>query len=200
MYSWWWVELSPETCRVKPLRRINAIVASCWNYFTIKHDARNRKYEGVWSRVLGHGNGRGYSMGWQFCLLFIDKWREEIFSSSRIEFSQWKICSRNMRVLRRLGMYRDERHLKTQFHGRLKDIFWGKWLPKLKNQNLGEGVLCVKGTEKKKRKLQCTAAKYVMLALAWKITLNCITRRSIIEVMTIILLLVYSFKISLLKF
>ena len=35
MYSWWWVELSPETCRVKPLRRINAIVASCWIYFTI---------------------------------------------------------------------------------------------------------------------------------------------------------------------
>ena len=33
-YSWWWVELSPETCRVKPLRRINAIVASCWIYFT----------------------------------------------------------------------------------------------------------------------------------------------------------------------
>jgi len=29
------VELSPETCRVKPLRRINAIVASCWNYFTM---------------------------------------------------------------------------------------------------------------------------------------------------------------------
>jgi len=28
------VELSPETCRVKPLRRINAIVASSWNYFT----------------------------------------------------------------------------------------------------------------------------------------------------------------------
>ena len=35
MYSWWWVELSPETCRVKPLRRINAIVASCWIYYTI---------------------------------------------------------------------------------------------------------------------------------------------------------------------
>ena len=34
MYSWWWVELSPETCRVKPLRRINVIVASCWIYFT----------------------------------------------------------------------------------------------------------------------------------------------------------------------
>jgi len=29
--------LSPETCRVKPLRRINAIVASCWIYFTIIH-------------------------------------------------------------------------------------------------------------------------------------------------------------------
>ena len=27
-----------------PLRRINAIVASCWNHFTIKHDARNHKY------------------------------------------------------------------------------------------------------------------------------------------------------------
>ena len=44
LYSWWWVELSPETCRVKPLRRINAIVASCSIYFTIKHDARNHKY------------------------------------------------------------------------------------------------------------------------------------------------------------
>ena len=45
-YSWWWVRLSPETCRVKPLRIKNAIVASCWTYFTtIKHDARNHKYE-----------------------------------------------------------------------------------------------------------------------------------------------------------
>ena len=35
LYSWWWVGLSPETCRVKPLRRINAIVASCWNCFTM---------------------------------------------------------------------------------------------------------------------------------------------------------------------
>ena len=46
MYSWWWVRLSPETCRVKPLRIKNAIVASCWTYFTtIKHDARNHKYK-----------------------------------------------------------------------------------------------------------------------------------------------------------
>ena len=37
----------------------------------------------------------------------------------------------------------------------------------------------------KKRKLQCIAAKYVMWAFAWKIALNCITRRSITEVMTI---------------
>jgi len=37
--------LSPETCRVKPLRIKNAIVASCWTYFTtIKNDARNHKY------------------------------------------------------------------------------------------------------------------------------------------------------------
>jgi len=35
---------SPETFRVKPLRRINAMVAFCWIYFTIKHDARNHKY------------------------------------------------------------------------------------------------------------------------------------------------------------
>ena len=41
---WYNKKMSPETCRVKPLRRINAIVASCWNYFTIKHDARNHKY------------------------------------------------------------------------------------------------------------------------------------------------------------
>ena len=30
--------------RSKAMRRINAIVASCWIYFTIKHDARNHKY------------------------------------------------------------------------------------------------------------------------------------------------------------
>ena len=29
------MELSPETCRVKPLRRINAIVAFYWIYFTV---------------------------------------------------------------------------------------------------------------------------------------------------------------------
>ena len=46
LYSWWWVRLSPETCRVKTLRIKNAIVASCWTYFTtIKHDARNHKYK-----------------------------------------------------------------------------------------------------------------------------------------------------------
>ena len=34
LYSWWWVGFSPETCRVKPLRIKNAVVASCWTYFT----------------------------------------------------------------------------------------------------------------------------------------------------------------------
>ena len=38
MLSVEWVELSPETCRVKPLRRINAIVASCWIHFTTTRD------------------------------------------------------------------------------------------------------------------------------------------------------------------
>jgi hypothetical protein len=52
----------------------------------------------------------------------------------------------------------------------------------------------------RKKKLQCTFAKYVMWAFAWKVALSCITRRSITEVMTIILLRLYSFKISVLKF
>ena len=35
MYSWWWVRLSPETCRVKAIaKNKNATVASCWTYFT----------------------------------------------------------------------------------------------------------------------------------------------------------------------
>ena len=35
MYSWWWVRFSPETCRVKAIaKNKNAIVASCWTYFT----------------------------------------------------------------------------------------------------------------------------------------------------------------------
>ena len=48
--SWWWVELSPETCRVKPLRRINAIVASCWIYFTILVVGQSA----IWSWYLWH--------------------------------------------------------------------------------------------------------------------------------------------------
>jgi len=51
-----------------------------------------------------------------------------------------------------------------------------------------------------KRKLQGTAAKYVMWAFVWKTALSCITRSSITEVMTIILPHLYSLKISLLKF
>jgi len=46
------VELSPETCRVKPLQRINAIVASCWNYFTTS-DYMFRPLAGP---SLGHKN------------------------------------------------------------------------------------------------------------------------------------------------
>jgi hypothetical protein len=60
--------------------------------------------------------------------------------------------------------------------------------------------VCCVFKERKKEKIQCTAAKYVMWAYAWKIALSCITRRSITGVMTIILLHLYSFKISLLKF
>jgi len=74
--------------------------------------------------------------------------------------------------------------------------FLRKVAPKTENQNPREGVLCAPSMDK--RKLQCTAAKYGMWVFAWKIALSCITRSSITEVMTIIIL--YSFKISLLKF
>ena len=72
------------------------------------------------------------------------------------------------------------------------------WHPKPKNQNLSGGVLCAQSTEKKK--LQCTAAKYVMWAFAWNIALSCITQSSITEVMAIILLYLFIFKVSILKF
>ena len=52
MYSWWWVELSPETCRVKPLRRINAIVASCWIYFTTIGSVWDRVVEKLKTHIL----------------------------------------------------------------------------------------------------------------------------------------------------
>jgi len=47
-----------------------------------------------------------------------------------------------------VSVYRGDRHPITQFHGWLKNIFWLKWHPKLKNQNLREGVLCAQSTEK----------------------------------------------------
>ena len=52
----------------------------------------------------------------------------------------------------------------------------------------------------RKKENQYTAAKYVMWAFGWKVALSCITQSSVTEVMTIILLHLYSFKISLLKF
>jgi hypothetical protein len=80
----------------------------------------------------------------------------------------------------------------------LTETFSEKGDTQNRSQNLRGGVFCAQGREK--RKLQGTAAKYVMWAFAWKIALSCITRNSITEVMTIILLHLYSLKISLLKF
>ena len=76
--------------------------------------------------------------------------------------------------------------------------FLRKVAPKTEKSKPQRSVLCVQSMEK--RKLQCTAAKYVMWAFAWKIAFSCITRSSITEVMTIILLHLYSFKISVLTF
>ena len=60
------------------------------------------------------GFSKGYwTLQFSIRLLFIDKWREEIYSSSRTEFGQWKVCSRNMRVLRICRVYLGERRLTT---------------------------------------------------------------------------------------
>ena len=151
-----------------------------------------------------------YAVDWQFLQYRISKeandrtfrwlcWHTgKKYRAALIEFSQWKVCLRNRRVLQKHGMFRGDRHPTTQFHSWLKDIFWEKWHPKLKNQNLRGGVLCAQSMEE--RKLQCTAAKYVMWACAWKIALSYITQSFITEVMTSILLHLYSFKISILKF
>jgi len=58
-------------------------------------------------------------------------------------------------------------------------------------------VLCLKHRKKKTSVYCCQICDWVF---AWKIAFSCITRSSITEVMTIILLHLYSFKISLLKF
>jgi hypothetical protein len=58
-------------------------------------------------------------------------------------------------------------------------------------------VVCLK-YGKKKTSVYC--CQYVMWAFAWKTASRCITRSSLTEVMTIILLHLCSFKISVLKF
>ena len=63
-----------------------------------------------------------------------------------------------------------DRHPTTQLHDGRKDIFWEKWHPKLKTQNLRGGVLCAQSTEK--RKLQCTAAKCATWVFAGNIALS----------------------------
>ena len=78
--------------------------------------------------------------------------------------------------------------------------FLRKVAPKIeKSKPQRKCVVCSKHGKQKTPK-QCTAAKYVMWAFAWKIAFSCITRSSITEVMIIILLHLYSFKISLLIF
>jgi hypothetical protein len=79
-----------------------------------------------------------------------------------------------------------------------KGIFWEKWHPKLKNQNHRAGELCAQSTEKEKNSMYFCQICDVGHCL--KDALNCISRRSITEVMTIILLHLYRFKVSVLNF
>ena len=47
MYSWWWVGLSPEICRVKHLRRINrncCISLELFHYKSMMHGTTNIKF------------------------------------------------------------------------------------------------------------------------------------------------------------
>ena len=39
MYSWWWVRLSPETCRVKPLRRIKTQLLHLVELISLLHSS-----------------------------------------------------------------------------------------------------------------------------------------------------------------
>jgi len=68
----------------------------------------------------------------------------------------------------------------------------------LKTEKSKPQTKCVVCSKYRKKEDKCTAAKYVMWAFAWKIALSCITRSSVTEVMKIILLHLYNFKISLL--
>ena len=77
--------------------------------------------------------------------------------------------------------------------------FLRKVSPQIENTKPQRKCVCSKHGKEKTSK-QCTAAKYVMWAFAWMSAFSCITRSSITEVMTIILLHLYSFKIPLLKF
>ena len=83
---------------------------------------------------------------------------------------------------------------------RLTESFLRKVAPKIEKSRPQRKCVACSTHGKEKTSKQCTAAKYVMWAFAWKIALSCITRSSITEVMKIILLHLYSFKISLLKF
>ena len=78
--------------------------------------------------------------------------------------------------------------------------FLRKVAPKIEKSKLQRKCAACSKHGKERTSKQCTAAKYVMWAFAWKIAFSCITRSSITEAMTIILLHLYSFKISLLKF
>jgi hypothetical protein len=76
--------------------------------------------------------------------------------------------------------------------------FLRKVAPKTEKSKPQRRCVCAQSMEE--RKLQCPTAKYVMWAFAWKIALSCITRNSITEVMIIIFLRLYSFKIYVIKF
>ena len=75
--------------------------------------------------------------------------------------------------------------------------FLRKVAPKTEKSKPQRCVVCSKHGKKKTSVYCCQICD---VGFAWKIAFSCITQSSIMKVMTIILLHLYSFKISLLKF
>ena len=88
-----------------------------------------------------------YSSQFVYCLSTSDGKKLPQFSY-RIQLVEG-LFTKYARVAEMQSVPGDRHWTVTQFHGWLKDIFWEKWHPKLKNQNLREVCVCPKHGKKK---------------------------------------------------